>query len=298
MICILSNTTNPYYNFAYEEYLLSKFEENILFLYRNSESIIIGRNQILPREINNKLVYQSKIPVIRRNSGGGTVYNDPGNINLAFITQRKKNLPRLFGKLIVRFFLRNGLSLQHEDNGSLFHNKQKISGSAQYYRKNRAIHHATLLLNTNLEKLNDFLLNKNYYRYNAKSQTSKKTQVININDIASIKEADLIQYLSENIETIKLEDFVDIYAEDINKIVSKFKNSKWLNKQPNYTFKNNFNYMNKKIRISFDVKNNIIANYECNDLYFSQKYNLNGIMHYYNCIKSHPVNKEIIEYIF
>ena len=52
--------------------------------------MIIGKHQAAHREVNTKFVTENKIPVIRRISGGGTVFHDQGNLNFTFIRQSEE----------------------------------------------------------------------------------------------------------------------------------------------------------------------------------------------------------------
>ena len=76
---------NPYFNLAAEEYLFRRFSDEIVFLYINSPSVIIGKHQNAYEEINLKYIITNNIPVIRRISGGGSVFHDLGNLNFTFI---------------------------------------------------------------------------------------------------------------------------------------------------------------------------------------------------------------------
>ncbi|KAJ3260413.1 hypothetical protein HK103_000555 [Boothiomyces macroporosus] len=85
----ISKSTNPFLNLAFEDWL---FRHNparhILFFYRNTQSIVIGRNQNPWKEINFTALRAHNVPLVRRNSGGGTVYHDIGNTNYCHIMPR------------------------------------------------------------------------------------------------------------------------------------------------------------------------------------------------------------------
>ncbi len=80
---------SPYYNaalnLAIEETLLKDTNEEFVLLYVNSPSVIVGKHQNSLAEVNYYEVIEKNIPLIRRISGGGTVYHDYGNINFSFI---------------------------------------------------------------------------------------------------------------------------------------------------------------------------------------------------------------------
>lgn len=98
------------------------------------------------------------IPILRRFSGGGTVYHDLGNVNYSL--HRDKSLfNRTFGaEMIIRalkqFEGNLFLSARHDIFLKMTHGSSaKVSGSAYKLSRDRAYHHGTLLLSTDLEKI-------------------------------------------------------------------------------------------------------------------------------------------------
>ena len=87
MIYIQNEQTNPYFNLALEEHILREFTEDCFMLWQNEPSIIVGRNQNTLSEINLEYVTKNNIPVVRRLSGGGTVFHDLGKLNFTFIVE-------------------------------------------------------------------------------------------------------------------------------------------------------------------------------------------------------------------
>lgn len=71
MLCIIDNSTDPYFNLAAEEYLLKEFSQPLLRLWRNSDSVIVGRYQNTLAEINLPYLREHGIKVVRRLTGGG-----------------------------------------------------------------------------------------------------------------------------------------------------------------------------------------------------------------------------------
>lgn len=78
MIFIENDNTSPYFNHAAEEYVLKSFQEECFMLWRNIPCVLIGNNQNALSEINFEFVKKNNIPVVRRLSGGGAVFNDLG----------------------------------------------------------------------------------------------------------------------------------------------------------------------------------------------------------------------------
>ena len=82
---ILANSLNsPEENLSFEEYYFNVFEEDTLRIWRNPASVIIGKHQNAFSEANLNFCHQNQIPIVRRISGGGTVFHDLGNINFSF----------------------------------------------------------------------------------------------------------------------------------------------------------------------------------------------------------------------
>lgn len=153
MLCIHNTQTDPYFNLAAEEYLLKNFKENIFMLWQNEPSIVIGKHQDVWAEVNLKFVQDQQIKIARRFSGGGTVYHDPGNLNLTFIETGQIMQTDKYTIQIMNFLKTLGVHVEVDERKGLTIGGFKISGSAQSIHKNRYMHHATLLFSTDLDRL-------------------------------------------------------------------------------------------------------------------------------------------------
>ena len=146
--------TDPRVNLAFEEYLLRHVPESepLLLFYINEPSVIIGRNQNTIEEVDTDYVNSSGIHIVRRLSGGGAVYHDPGNLNFSFVTQGKDDLHN-FAKFIepVVACLRSlGVTAEIRGRSDIFVEGRKVSGNAQYATPARMFSHGTLLFDTDL----------------------------------------------------------------------------------------------------------------------------------------------------
>ncbi len=160
-------------NLALEQIILhlskeSTFDATIRF-WRNPPSVILGRSQHLDREVNIEYCDQNNIVVGRRISGGGTVYQDIGNLNTSFFI-KKELLPYPRGRIhdIISSFterqirvlkiVTNNNSFTQYNNSNILFSGLKISGSAAYFTRDGILYHATLLLKTNLDHIKGALL--------------------------------------------------------------------------------------------------------------------------------------------
>lgn len=155
MLFILSDSFDPYYNLAAEEFLMKELDEEIFMLWRNDNSIIIGRNQNTLAEINYDYVKAENIRVVRRMTGGGAVYHDMGNINFTFIVNSESDFSNYdkFTQPVIGFLRSLGVEASLSGRNDLVIGDKKISGNAQYMHKGRMLHHGTLLYNASQNKL-------------------------------------------------------------------------------------------------------------------------------------------------
>ncbi len=184
MHCIISENTDPYFNLASEEVLLKHRTEGYFLLYRNRPSIVVGKHQNTLAEINLPYVQDKGIDVIRRISGGGTVFHDLGNLNFVFITSGKE------GELVdykrhtlpvIEAMKKLGLDVKLGKRNELLLGSKKISGTASHVFKNRVMHHGTLLFSSRMKDLSKALKVK-AGNFEDRAVKSVPSEVTNISD--------------------------------------------------------------------------------------------------------------------
>jgi lipoate-protein ligase A len=184
MLLIQQKSTNPYFNIATEEYLLKNFSEDIFILYINEPSIIVGKHQNTLSEINHEFVRGKNLKVVRRLSGGGTVYHDFGNLNYSFIANGSEgNLVdfKKFTQPIIDVLQKLGVDAKIGGKNDIRVGDKKVSGNAEHVFKNRVIHHGTLLFTSELDELNESI-KVNPVSYTDKSVKSIRSHVANISE--------------------------------------------------------------------------------------------------------------------
>ena len=76
-----TGSTDPAYNLAFEEYVLTHHTTgDYLLLWQNDNTIVVGQNQNTAQEIDPAFVKEHHVTVVRRGTGGGAVYHDLGNL--------------------------------------------------------------------------------------------------------------------------------------------------------------------------------------------------------------------------
>lgn len=177
-----TESTDPRYNLAFEEYILrNRTEGNWLILWQNHNSVIIGRNQNALEEINQKFIEEHNIQVVRRNTGGGAVYHDIGNLNYSFITDDDDSSASRFTQPVVKALQSLGLDAQCSGRNDILVSGKKVSGTAQFRHNGRILHHGTLLFDSNPEMISGSL-NPDPTKFQSKSVKSVRSRVGNIRD--------------------------------------------------------------------------------------------------------------------
>jgi lipoate-protein ligase A len=183
MKCIISPFDKCYLNIASEEYYMENFAENVFYLYINKPCVIIGRHQNAYLEINQDYVQKNDIDVVRRNSGGGAVYHDLGNLNYGFITKGGgkgiNEVFREFTEPVLQVLNDLGVNAVFSGRNDLTIEGKKFSGNAQYRSKDKVLIHGTLLFSSDIEQVSKSL-NADPRKFKDKSVKSVKSRVTNI----------------------------------------------------------------------------------------------------------------------
>ncbi len=181
----MNTSTDPYYNLALEEYLLTNYTEGIIImLWQNDNTIVVGRHQNTLEEINCQYVDENNIKVVRRNTGGGAVYHDLGNLNYSIIMDRmgtNENMMRVFAEPIITVLKNLGIEASFSGRNDIMIGGKKVSGAAQKIDKNRVLNHGCILFDSDLEKVSRSL-NVRSEKFQSKSVKSVKSRVGNIKD--------------------------------------------------------------------------------------------------------------------
>ncbi|KAK0559777.1 hypothetical protein OC844_004178 [Tilletia horrida] len=192
----------------------------LCLIYRNRPCVVIGRNQNPWKELNVREMARLGIPMVRRRSGGGSVFHDLGNTNYSIHVPKDIFTKRANAELVARSL--NALIQQYNSNDedsrlqpSVYVNhrsdicvrisplthtalpapddpatqpptpdpaERKLSGSAYKLTAQRAYHHGTLLLDADLSALGHALRNSRGDALQSKGVASVRASVVNLLD--------------------------------------------------------------------------------------------------------------------
>lgn len=193
----LSRTLDPYVNLSIEHYLLQKSpaESTILFLYTDRPCVVLGRNQNPWVEVNLGLLKSGplKVDLVRRRSGGGTVFHDEGNVNYSVICPTSAFHRDKHAEMVVRALHnlgvdktrvneRHDIVLDQDGVDGEQSRPLKVSGSAYKLTRLRSLHHGTCLLSSpNLGNIGQYLRSPAKPFIKARGVESVSSPISNVN---------------------------------------------------------------------------------------------------------------------
>jgi len=141
----------------------SGYVENTLHTYtRDRPSISVGRFQDTSETVKD----HEGIQIVRRMSGGGTIFSDSGQITYS-VTLHDSDLPSsreaAFEKIcsaLVTMFRKLGVETIHKPVNDILCNNRKISGSAQYRDGGSIMQHGSIILSVNNDDVDRHLTSK------------------------------------------------------------------------------------------------------------------------------------------
>ena len=185
MIYIETGSTDVYYNFALEYYftLEKRLPETVFLFWRTTPTLMVGKYQNVLEEINKPYADAYGIHLVRRMSGGGTIYTDMGGWQFTFI-QHKEAGEIEFSQYIapvIGALGEMGVSAAFNGRNDLTIDGKKFSGNAQYRLGDCIVHHGSLLFDTDIAQM-VASTTVDSYKITSKSIKSVRDRVTNISE--------------------------------------------------------------------------------------------------------------------
>ncbi len=223
-----SVSKDPLWNLSLEEAILDTLHQSkhtyTFIIWFNPPSVVLGRFSKVDNEVNIEYCKSEGIRVVRRISGGGTIYHDQGCLNISLLVKRRlwaETLYQILGDLVAKTI--QALGVRRADivlrENNIFVSELKICGMAAHIRNDRSLVHTSILIESNLEKLKRSLKKLKYPVMNLSKITNAS-----INDFVKI----LRKIIQEDYEVI---DEMEINISEINQAsivyLEKYTNKKW-----------------------------------------------------------------------
>ena len=266
---ILGNQYNPYLNLAVESKLLDNFLPNTvsLFLWKNKQTVVIGTNQNPYSECDIASLLDEGGYLSRRRTGGGAVYHDLGNLNFSFVADNNIYDVKRQMQVIQKALLNFNLETEVSGRNDITYQGRKFSGNAFAKTKNQGLHHGTILIKTDSERLQKYLKVRpaKLHKHGVKSVASR---VINLSEVADITSENIIPYLIKAFEevyqgTARIINFDDLCNEETVKLSQHIGSEEYLFgkwKEFHTQKSESFDWGNVDLDIDIDEENGIIKN--------------------------------------
>ena len=183
MIYIETGSDDVYYNFGLEYYFTveKKLPDTVFLFWRTTPTLMVGKYQNVLEEINKPYADAHGIHIVRRMSGGGTIYTDPGGWQFTFIQHREAEEIQFHQYIapVIDALAELGVHAEFNGRNDLTIDGKKFSGNAQYRLGDSIVHHGSLLFDTDIRQMVESTT-VDSYKILSKSIKSVRDRVTNI----------------------------------------------------------------------------------------------------------------------
>ncbi len=274
MLLFESDSTAADFYFAAEDYLMEviKPQEPVLMLWSTDDTVMIGANQIVKAEIDESFARSSGISIVRRPSGGGTIFTDSNTLQYTVILAYDEGLMRKDPKACMKEWLAEPLATTLEELGvnatlegrnDVVIGGKKISGLAQHISNEYICSHGSLLFDTNLDKLVR-VLTVDREKFQSKAIASVSARVTKIadhiaeKDVQVFREAFIACYARRG--PLQRVSFSEDDLEAIENIrARRYRNNSWTyGREPAFTYTNKKRFPGGQVEVFLNVKRGVI----------------------------------------
>ncbi|MDO5322675.1 MAG: lipoate--protein ligase [Clostridia bacterium] len=267
MLTFINESTDPFYNQAFEEFVFENYaEDDVFYLWQNRPAIVVGCYQNICREVNVHALRRRGVPVVRRMTGGGTVYHDLGNVNYSFMLCADGPLDYdHFLDPVIAALNRMGIPAHKNRSCDIAIGDKKISGSAQKAAGGRILHHGTLLFESDLASLDAFTAHAKNDAFQTKGTLSAICTVTNIRDhlsepmtIADFRSRLLAEVLPANHVCVEL---TDEQRAQVRKLRNeKYRSWDWIwGKTPTFSYERAGSFAGHPLRVAYKAKKGVLC---------------------------------------
>jgi len=267
MIHVKCDSTDAAFNFALEKYLMQcpEMPDDYFLFWRTTPTLMIGRFQNTLAEINMPYAKERGIKIVRRITGGGTIYTDLNGWQFSFIVKREGRMDFAgFTRPILDALRSLGVDAQLSGRNDLTIDGRKFSGNAEFIGKGVTLHHGSLLFDTDLEELVRSL-NVSDEKIISKGIKSVRQRVTNISEhlkekMTSVEFRDvMLDFLLRGMGTYELSRKDIESVEDIKR--SQFDSWEWnFGNDPKFNVTKENRFAGGKLCAKVLVENGRIAN--------------------------------------
>ena len=184
---------------AMEADMVKTIQEPTVFTWVVSPTVIYGRHQCAEAEVNEAYCHAHGIAVVQRQSGGGCVYADRGNLMVSFVSPSTRS-QEVFDQFLV--LLSGALRQLGYDAVTTAHNDvlvagRKVAGTACYTTPTGTVVHASMLYDVNLTDL-EAAITPSEAKLAKHAVASVRQRVRNLREIRDLGDMALFRQALEN----------------------------------------------------------------------------------------------------
>lgn len=183
-----------------EQDLVQRIQEPTLFTWVVAPTVIYGRHQVRAQEVNDGYCAEHGIRVVQRQSGGGCVYADEGNVMVSYVSPSTHN-QEVFDEFLAMLsgaFRQLGYDAVTTEHNDILVGGRKVSGTACYTTPTGTVVHASILYDVNLEALEQ-AITPTAEKLAKHAVQSVRQRVVNLRDIKDLGSTQTFRQLVEKL---------------------------------------------------------------------------------------------------
>lgn len=174
---------------AQEAEMVQTVHEPTFFTWVVAPTVIYGKHQIRAQEVNETYCREHDIRVVQRQSGGGCVYADHGNLMLSYIdpSTHSQEVFERFLSILSSALRKMGYEAVTTAHNDVLVADRKVSGTACYTTLTGTVVHASILYDVNLDAL-EKAITPSVAKLQKHAVKSVRQRVINLRQINDLGE--------------------------------------------------------------------------------------------------------------
>ena len=190
---------------ALEAEMVKTVSEPTFFTWVVAPTVIYGRHQNRELEVNESYCAEHNVRVVQRQSGGGCVYADEGNLMVSYISPstHSQEVFDEFLQLLAGALRRLGYEAVTTAHNDILVGERKVAGTACYTTPTGTVVHASMLYDINLDALQQ-AITPSAAKLEKHAVQSVRQRVRNLRDIKNYGEPAAFRQALENAMTNKL----------------------------------------------------------------------------------------------
>ena len=190
---------------AKEQELVKSVEHPTLFTWIVAPTVIYGRHQIREQEVNEAYCAAHGIHIVQRQSGGGCVYADEGNLMVSYIEpsdfSKRHPVPNAYERfmiLLAESLGQLGYKAVTTSHNDILVSDRKVSGTACYTTPSGTIVHACILYDVHMDAL-EAAITPSIAKLNKHAVQSVRQRVRNLREINDLGDISVFRARLESI---------------------------------------------------------------------------------------------------